>query len=438
MIKTHQEFSNLSAQISGICEQLFCNKIIRMNVFINKALITSAFLCGICGQTFAQEISVRAAIDSALNNNLNVKNEKLKADYQKKLIQTGVNLPQTMINGEYGQINSVYHDNRFGIAQSLQFPTVYVRQRNALKAQWQSSLTNVALKETELKKQVRQTFYQYLYLKQKQQLLQSNDSLYATFLSKSNSRFKAGESNVLEHATAENQRAQISIQLNQLNTDLELVLLQFQLLLNTNNKLIPSNDNFKINEVLKLDSNEVLNHPTLKLLVQQKQISLLNKKVEKSRLLPDLTLAYNNMTMQGIGADDVNYTTSKRFQSAQIGLGIPLFFGANQANIGASKVTILMSENRLQNETNLLKNEWMRAKAMYQLNSNTINLFESKTLSNAQLIIETANKQFANGEINYLEWVMLTNQAILIKNEYLNSVNNLNESVIQILYLSNK
>jgi cobalt-zinc-cadmium resistance protein CzcA len=243
---------------------------------------------------------------------------------------------------------------------------------------------------------------------------------------------------VLELATAENQRTQISIQLNQLNTDLELILMQFQLLLNTNAKLIPSNDNFKINEILKLDSNEVFNHPTIKLLVQQKQISLLNKKVEKSRLLPDLTLAYNNMTMQGMGADDVNYTTSKRFQSAQVGLGIPLFFGANKANIGASKVAILISENRLQNETNLLNNEWSRAKAMYQLNSNTINLYETKTLSNAQLIIETANKQFANGEINYLEWVMLTNQAILIKNEYLNSVNNLNESVIQILYLSNK
>lgn len=438
MIKTNQEFSNSSARISGICGQLLNCRRQSFNKFIYKVITISALICGICGQTFAQEINLQQAIDSALSNNLNVKNEKLKADYQKKLIQTGVNLPQTMINGEYGQINSVYNDNRFGIAQSLQFPTVYVRQKNALKAQWQSSLTNIVLKETELKKQVRQTFYQYLYLKQKQQLLQSNDSLYAAFLIKSNSRFKAGESNVLEHATAENQRTQISIQLNQLNTDLELVLMQFQLLLNTNAKLTPSNDNFKINEVLKLDSNEVLNHPSIKLLVQQKQISLLNKKVEKSRLLPDLTLAYNNMTMQGMGADDVNYTTSKRFQSAQIGLGIPLFFGANKGHIGASKLNILMSENRLQNETNLLNNEWNRAKAMYQLNSNTINLFESKTLNNAQLIIETANKQFANGEINYLEWVMLTNQAILIKNEYLNSVNNLNESVIQILYLSNK
>lgn len=401
-------------------------------------VIICLLLIANCQFVFAQEISLQAAIDSALNNNLNVKNEKLKADYQKKLIQTGVNLPQTMINGEYGQINSTYSDNRFGIAQSLQFPTVYVRQKNALKAQWQSSVISITLKETELKKQVRQTFYQYLYLKQKQQLLQSNDSLYAAFLNKSNSRFKAGESNVLEHATAENQRAQISIQLNQLNADLELILMHFQFLLNTNSKLIPSSNNFKVNEEVKLDSNVVLNHPTIKLLVQQKQISLLNKKVEKSRLMPDLTLAYNNMTMQGIGADDVNYTTSKRFQSAQIGLGIPLFFGANKAHIGASKMDYLINENRLQNETNLMNNEWNKAKIQYQLNLNTISLFESKTLSNAQLIIETANKQFANGEINYLEWVMITNQVIMIKNEYLNSINNLNESVIQILYLNNK
>jgi hypothetical protein len=34
--------------------------------------------------------------------------------------------------------------------------------------------------------------------------------------------------------------------------------------------------------------------------------------------------------------------------------------------------------------------------------------------------------------------VMLTNQAIAIKNEYLNGVYNLNESIIQLNYLSNK
>ena len=51
-----------------------------------------------------------------------------------------------------------------------------------------------------------------------------------------------------------------------------------------------------------------------------------------------------------------------------------------------------------------------------------------------QLILETANKQFINGEINYLDWVMLTNQAINIQSNYLDAIKNLNESIIQINY----
>ncbi|MDZ7647871.1 MAG: TolC family protein [Cytophagales bacterium] len=59
---------------------------------------------------------------------------------------------------------------------------------------------------------------------------------------------------------------------------------------------------------------------------------------------------------------------------------------------------------------------------------------EQTGLTNATLISDTANKQFANGGINYLEWVMLTNQAISLRNEYLIAVNNLNESIIQLNY----
>ncbi len=383
-------------------------------------------------------ITLQAAIDSALSNNLNVKNEKLKADYQKKLISTGANIPQTMVNAEYGQINSIYTDTRFGIVQNLNFPTVYSYQKSALKSLWKSSNINVALKEVELKKQVRQAFYSYLYLLQKQKLLQSNDSMYIGFLTKATARFKSGESNVLEYTTAENQRAQISIQLNQLNTDMELLLMQFQLLLNTSIAYIPSDDNFKMNNANQTDSNVIGNHPSIKLLQQQKQYYLVNTRLEKARLLPELTLAYSNMSIKGVGADNIDYGYEKRFQAAQIGLGIPLFFRSFNAKIGASKLEQLMAENRLKTETNMLNAEWNKTNTQYSNYLKTITIYESNTLNNAQLIIETANKQFANGDINYIEWVMLTNQAIAIKNEYLNGVYNLNESIIQLNYLNNK
>jgi cobalt-zinc-cadmium resistance protein CzcA len=54
------------------------------------------------------------------------------------------------------------------------------------------------------------------------------------------------------------------------------------------------------------------------------------------------------------------------------------------------------------------------------------------------IIIETANKQFANGDINYLDFVMLTNQAITIQNNYIEAVKALNDSIIALSFITSK
>jgi cobalt-zinc-cadmium resistance protein CzcA len=87
---------------------------------------------------------------------------------------------------------------------------------------------------------------------------------------------------------------------------------------------------------------------------------------------------------------------------------------------------------------NLLQSQFNAAIRQYQSNLATVNYFENTALKNASLISETANKQFNNGELNYLEWVMLTNQAISIRSNYLDAVKNLNETTIQINYLISK
>jgi heavy metal efflux system protein len=171
------------------------------------------------------------------------------------------------------------------------------------------------LKETDLKRQVSQVYYMLTYLQQKKKLLQQNDSLYNNFLEKADLRFAVGETNILEKTTAETQRAQIALQLNQLNADLELLQAQFQLLLNTTTWLVPQEGDFKMNRIETLDTATLSQHPAIQWLQQQKLISIKNTQLEKSRLLPDFTFAYNNMTMRGTGADDVVYDGATRFQS---------------------------------------------------------------------------------------------------------------------------
>jgi len=379
-------------------------------------------------------ITIQAAIDTALVNNLLVKNERLKAEYQQQLIKSGANLPQTTVTGEYGQINSSFSDNRFVINQNINFPSVYSNQKSVLREEWRSSMLNVALKEVDMKRQVSQVYYMLTYLQQKKTLLQQNDSLYSEFLNKANLRFKAGESNILEKTTAETQRGQIALQLNLLNADLDLLQAQFQLLLNTTTLLVPQEGDFKMSRLEMIDTATVSQHPAIQLLQQQKQISIRNTRLEKSRLLPDLTFAYNNMSMRGTGADNISYDGSTRFQSGQIGLGIPLFYGSQKARINASKSIQKITETNYLAGLQQFNTEYQRANTQYLNFSKSVDYYEQTGLTNARLISDTANKQFANGGINYLEWVMLTNQAISLRNEYLIAVNNLNESIIQLNY----
>lgn len=59
-------------------------------------------------------------------------------------------------------------------------------------------------------------------------------------------------------------------------------------------------------------------------------------------------------------------------------------------------------------------------------------LYREKILPNTETIIATANQRFYAGEINYLNWVMLINEGISVKNQYLEIVEELNHAGIQI------
>ncbi len=398
-------------------------------------LVIFLFLSG-SASIAQQPIKLQTAIDTALKNNLLVKNQTLLAEYHKQLKNTAWDIPQTSIGAEYGNINSRYHDNRFGLAQNFSFPTVYSRQKTLYSEDFKGYILQIDLKKAEITRAVRQAYYGLLFLKEKRQLLLKIDSLYLGFFEKTQQRFSSGESNVIEITSAQMQRGQISIQLNQLETEERLLLLEFQLLLNSNSKFVPEDIGFKMKDSFSASTMN-LQHPALKILDQQKQVSIASRRLEKSKLLPSLSLGYSNMTMLGTGSDNTTYSYSTRFQSGQIGLGIPLFSGSQRARIKAAGINQLIAENVYNSELNKLGAEFQEALTSFQNFTKTAEYYENTALSNAKTIIETANRQFLNGDINYLDWVMLTNQAISIQNDYLNVISNLNSVMIHLHYLNN-
>jgi len=383
-------------------------------------------------------ITLQQAIDTALANNLSVKNERLRNEYHQKLIKSGTAIPVTDVFGEYGQINGIYNDTRFGISQTINFPTVYKRQKELLTEEWKSSLLNTDVQEAQLKKQVSQVFYTLVYLHHKRELLQKTDTLFAEFLNKATLRFKAGESNVLEKTTAENQRGQMALQLLQLEKDWEIVQLQFQLLLNTEKDFVPMEDADLGIPFLENDSSLLTSHPEIQFLKQQQQIANAVTKSEQSKLLPDLSFGYNLMGMRGMGPDDKLYNSTPQFHSIQIGLGIPVFTGSQKAKINAAKINENIAANEYEWKLKNFENAYHSAFMEYQKFEEMVRYFENTALKNAATITETAEKQFLNGDINYLEWVLLINQAIVIQSDYIEAVKNLNNALAELNFYNNQ
>ncbi len=402
-----------------------------------KALsaLTFIMLATTVGVKAQTPIQLKEAIDSALKNNLSIKSETLKAAYQKKLTKTSVVIPQTNVIADFGQVNSAYTDNRFGVLQSIPFPTVFTAQKKVYEEEVQSALFSVALQEQQVKRAVAQVFYSILIQREKEKLLQKADSNYANFLEKATLRFTTGESNILEKATAETQRGNIQLQLKAVQQQIDISKAQLQLLLNTSTDFEPVSDDIVMSASPATDSTMLGQHPQIKLYEQQRKVAAANTKLERARLLPDLNAAYYNTTLKGDGADGKTYTAADRFHSFQVGIGIPLFYGAQRAKANAGKVNEQIAATNTGIQLQNVQTQYRSAFAQYQNGLQSVEYFRDTALHNADTILQTANLQFVNGEINYLDWVVLTNQAFSIQTSYLDNVQLLNESAISINYL---
>lgn len=401
-----------------------------------KQVITGMILIMIFGAQSSNaqvSISLKAAIDTAMKNNLILKERVLQSKYQNRKIETSASIPHTQILGEYGNFNSKLTDSRLSLTQNLSFPLVYKRQKTVYEEEWKSSLISGQLEEAEIRKNVSQVYYLLKYLQEKEQLLLKADSVFDESLRISNIRLKNGESNILENTNAANQRAEIQLQINQLNEDQEILRIHFAQLLNSTINYTPDSGAFKLAEPINIENGFTSLHPTIKMLEQDKIINVANTKLEKSRLLPDLSFGYNNLSIRDrILLDD------KRYHSVHVGIGLPIFNRAQKAKVGMAKIDEEIAQSALNIEMQNLNKQYLNALAHYKKGKADLLIFEKTGYKNAKVIKQTLSLQLRNGEINYLEWTLLSKQVLLLESTYLDAIKTINESIIELEYLQSK
>ncbi len=398
-------------------------------------------------QGFSQEpgkriITLNQAIQQATDSNLSVRSAGYRVDLQKALKGKAWGIEKTNVDFEYGRFNSYNVDNGFTVSQTFAFPTVYANQHKLAKATVKQSELALNATQSEIINQVKTYWWQLSFYYSKLSLLNYQDSLYTGFLKAATRRAEIGETNKLEQISAESQSLEVKNFIQQTNADIDIYISKLRTLLNIKqNFVIADTVLVKLNLAGISDSAALLGNPALAMYNQQVEIARMESKVEKAKALPDLKVGYFSQSI--IGNQEVNgelrtFSAADRFTGMQAGIAIPLWIFSHSSGIKASKINYHIAQTEAEYAKTALSGEFEGLIQEYNKYKSSIDYYEKQALPQTELIISQSTKSYKAGAMDYLEYIQSLSRALAIKSNYLDALNQYNQSIIALEYIMGK
>jgi cobalt-zinc-cadmium resistance protein CzcA len=389
-----------------------------------------------------KKISMHDAIQMALDSNLSIRSSAYSKEVQKALKGASWDIPKTGIEGQYGQFNSYQNDNSIAISQTFAFPTVYINQNKLSKANINSADWQLKGARLEVATHVKQVYWQLAYLNSRQRLLIYQDSLYSGFLRAAELRAKTGETNRLEMITARTQSLEIKNQLQQVSIDIGIYCRKLQNLLNSGQVVNPSDTVLhRIAFTLLNDSTALSANPSLGFVRQQVEVAQISRRLEGSRMMPDLSIGYFSQTILGtqeIDGSPRTFNAGYRFTGIQAGIAIPLWFGPTVSKTRAARLQEKVSQANADYYSGTLKSDFSSLIDEYRKYNSSVDYYEQQAVPEANMIIEQSTQSYKAGALDYLDYVISLNRAVDIKQNYLDALNSFNQTIINIDYITGK
>ncbi|ADY50682.1 heavy metal efflux pump, CzcA family [Pseudopedobacter saltans DSM 12145] len=398
---------------------------------MNKTVIIF-ILCfaGLSSAHAQQRISLNKAIEIALKNNqqLSINEAEIRsADLNTK---TSGEIPKTGLFAENEDVRPSDKTGvlKIGITQSIAWPGLYAARKNYLKEQLKYAELNRNVLNASIRKDVRSAYYQLWYLQDKQDLLKRLDSIYTLLFNTAKVRVKTGDVARLDQIAAEAKLKELQAYMEQNEKEMKIQQQQLMMILNRNEWLLPVASPLKRLDVTLAENNAP--HPLLVLQEQNVNIASSAIKVQKNTNRPEFSGRFFSQRLWGAADPFTGFSVTASF---------PLFgTGAYRNRVKVAAAEKEVQEKTLAYQTQLLQTQESSANAEMEKNRSLLNFYETSGLKQAEEIINAASLSYKAGEISFAELGQFLSQAIGIRQNYLDILNQFNQSAINFNYLNNK
>lgn len=296
-----------------------------------------------------------------------------------------------------------------GINQNIDFPGVYIRQRNVLQAETDMARSQLQLTKQQLSWEVRTALADAKYVATQLSFLFAQDSLLQFLRNAANRQFVAGEIDFLEKSFVELQYGEVHQKLLTAQNESLAAIQKLRNLCGLND--LNSVSEFTQDELLSaMLKDATMNSGNAYLDVAKKEVLIADKmiKLERMKVMPGFQFGYLNQTER-------NSSFTYRWQA---GITIPLWWWQYGGRIKASEAN---AKRATQNELAVIKGfENSKLDVMAQLNSASqrLNYYFTTGLKEAAALEVASHRFFEAGERNYTTHLRSMNDVLQVKYGY--------------------
>lgn len=331
-------------------------------------------------------------------------------------------------------------DNALAFSQGIEFPTVYTARRGQLKAETQAEKSRLGVTDQQIKLEIASAYYAMLYQTHRLSILQRQDSILDCYCDVAEKRYKAGEARQLEFLTAERLRNENHLEMVNVKSVAENKQLELMALLNTDQPVLPA-ESYLI--ALQSPVSGTFNYQqTADAQYQQDRLKALDKEVKcaKTGYAPSLSLTLRTQAL--ISSWDPYHIDRQRFTEGnffgfEIGVGVPLFYGATKAKVKAAKKNREVAELEMQQERREKERDYRLGYNRFQNAAKRMAYYNGENISKAKEIVRLSTAEYESGEISYVEYANALQEAIDMGMKQADVINEYNEAALALLGLSN-
>lgn len=370
-------------------------------------------------------LSAEQAVNTALENNLNLSAEKARSEKLRQMKKSAFDFDKTYFYYNYDENNVAENGlplKIWGINQSFAFPTAYAAQKQVYQSELDLANSRLKLKKQAITRQTLQLYWELIFLKNKGRLWQEMSVRYKQIAEDTKKARELGQTAYLYELSAEARYKETNFEYRAVLREIEKKKSQLAIVMQSDSALVLPDTPV---EALPYPSDSA-NQSAESVFRNRQAVKAAELKREQQNYLPDISLEYFR------GSN--NAPDAKAYNGFEVGLSVPILFGAKKARVQAARTEADIQSMRNHYMKQQISAEYKALTADLDSKKNRLDYYSSEGMQLSEQMIRQAEKSYREGEISYTDYSRLLNEAYNIRLSYLDAVYEYNRAVLDLQY----